>query len=263
MYKKNHTTSTVAKHYDDLANIYDNEYANDLYLSEDKIVYSAVSKINGGKLLDVGCGTGNLLDNLNIPKEQYVGIDISEEMISVAKKKFPQFIFHQGGMNKLPFKDNEFDILTCMYGTISYSDDLRKVLKEFQRVTKPGGIILIMPYTLRVKYSIGLGSCLAGYETDVKLKFISSQYYEEIAKVGLKVKKVRGVNYTANFIYSLISKINYKNYLKSFLPGFKYLKLDYYLFNIFCRIGFNKFAGLGRHSMIYIINEKTTEQNSA
>lgn len=72
--------------YNDLANSYD-----ELYKEEQFRKYSIVKQYFGKKILDIGCGTGLLVEFLlenQIPFEKYVGIDISKELIAIAKKKF-------------------------------------------------------------------------------------------------------------------------------------------------------------------------------
>ena len=66
-------------------------------------------------LLDVGCGTGYLLDLLAGQKAaRYSGLDLSEEMIRVAKgKAIPGAEFVAGSADKLHYPDERFDIVTC------------------------------------------------------------------------------------------------------------------------------------------------------
>lgn len=67
-------------------------------------------------LLDAGCGTGEMLSLFvrDCPKKSYTGIDLSENMIEVAKQKKLQGVdFVIGDCENLPFSENSFDIVTC------------------------------------------------------------------------------------------------------------------------------------------------------
>lgn len=95
-------------------------------------------------LLDVGCGSGVLLDQIvRLRKISAArGIDISKEHIRNAKKNFPNLDFRVGEMDHIPFESNSFERILC-YGVFLYTRDWEKTINEFLRVCKPGGKILI------------------------------------------------------------------------------------------------------------------------
>ena len=105
------------------------------------------------KILDVACGTGDMIThwqknakNAGINLQKIVGADPSSGMLEVAKKKLPQIDFTQCEATKLPFLDNEFDILSIAYG-IRNVVERKKALSEFARVLKKGGILVILEFT--------------------------------------------------------------------------------------------------------------------
>jgi ubiquinone/menaquinone biosynthesis C-methylase UbiE len=115
----------------------------------------------GDKVLDVGCGTGNLTLTARSyagPKGQVYGIDASPEMIEVAKKKAetldqssppqsPAVIFQMGLMEKLDFGDATFDVIVSRLAIHHLPDDLKqRAFAEFLRVLKPGGHLLIADF---------------------------------------------------------------------------------------------------------------------
>ncbi|MBS3815498.1 MAG: class I SAM-dependent methyltransferase [Hadesarchaea archaeon] len=105
-------------------------------------------KTNNSELraLDVGCGTGNMLEKL-IPRfNEVIGVDISDEMLSKAKKKQEnngsdsQLV--RGKAAKLPFPDNHFDVVTT-YSVLHHLPDFSEPISEISRVLKDGGVLYI------------------------------------------------------------------------------------------------------------------------
>jgi ubiquinone/menaquinone biosynthesis C-methylase UbiE len=98
----------------------------------------------GAKILEIGCGVG--LTTRHIAKNykvEIVGIDISKKMIKKAKdrnKKIKSAKFLVADAQKLPFNDNTFDIVFTE-SVIAFVPNKLKAIKEFKRVTKPGGYI--------------------------------------------------------------------------------------------------------------------------
>ncbi|MGB8698253.1 MAG: class I SAM-dependent methyltransferase [Thermosynechococcaceae cyanobacterium] len=95
------------------------------------------------KVLDLGCGTGQLLNRLAgvYPDLQGFGLDLSPEMIRQARRKIlhrPRLIFVQGRSDRIPFAAAEFDAVFCTISFLHYPDPLA-VLREVRRVLKPQG----------------------------------------------------------------------------------------------------------------------------
>jgi len=63
----------------------------------------------GQTVLDVGCGNGTYAVVFGARGLHYTGIDISHEMIGMAREKFPDCDFYEGDVTALPFADNSFD----------------------------------------------------------------------------------------------------------------------------------------------------------
>ena len=95
-------------------------------------------------MLDIGCGTGYLIDKLS--KEYraiFIGLDLSPEMIKQANNKnIKNAEFIEGKADEIPFKDNTFDIITCSQSFHHYPDT-DKAIKEVYRVLKPGGLYIL------------------------------------------------------------------------------------------------------------------------
>ena len=96
------------------------------------------------KLLDIGCGTGYLIDMLaKVHEAEYTGVDLSPEMIKQASnKKIKNAKFIEGRSDEIPFDDNTFDIITCSQSFHHYPDT-DKAMQEAKRVLKPGGLYIL------------------------------------------------------------------------------------------------------------------------
>ena len=111
---------------------------------------------DGGRVLDVGCGTGLLTVQIaqGHPGLQVIGIDASRPMINVAKRKrgSDNCHFQQALGEDLPFPDAHFEMVTSALFFHHVDRELKQqTLQEIRRVLKPGGELLIAdmdkPYT--------------------------------------------------------------------------------------------------------------------
>ncbi|HWO75864.1 MAG TPA: demethylmenaquinone methyltransferase [Bacillus sp. (in: firmicutes)] len=100
----------------------------------------------GAKALDVCCGTGDWTISLAKaagPTGKVIGLDFSENMLKVGREKVKSFsnteLIHGNAMD-LPFPDEQFDFVTIGFGLRNVPDYMQ-VLKEMNRVLKPGGKI--------------------------------------------------------------------------------------------------------------------------
>lgn len=94
-------------------------------------------------VLDVGCGTGTVLRFIssNTPIRGY-GLDVSTEMLDVARKKNPSFDFRRGDSKKLPYADSSMDvIMACM--AYHHFADQKSFREEARRVLKSNGRLYI------------------------------------------------------------------------------------------------------------------------
>lgn len=100
------------------------------------------------RILDVGSGAGQIVRHLlatSRPDTEVVGFDLSWEMLKRARERLQSDrpVFVAADMRALPFRDNSFDCVTCGY-VLEYLPDPTDGLREFARVLRPGGIILLL-----------------------------------------------------------------------------------------------------------------------
>jgi len=98
------------------------------------------------RVLDVGCGTGFATEGLLERVDRVHGLDQSVHQMEKAWKKFGKrgrVRFYRGDAERLPFKDDSFDLVWSS-GSIEYWPDPVAALAECRRITKPGGQVLIV-----------------------------------------------------------------------------------------------------------------------
>lgn len=96
-----------------------------------------------GKVLDVACGTGDMAVELLRQGCSVTGVDLSKEMMAIAKQKAPQAEYRLADVERLPFGDASFDAVTCAFGVRNFVH-LEQGLHEMLRVLKPGGRMVIL-----------------------------------------------------------------------------------------------------------------------
>jgi ubiquinone/menaquinone biosynthesis C-methylase UbiE len=103
-----------------------------------------------GKVLTVGCGSGNetneCVKKTGIPA---IGVDFSEKMITLAKKRFPCLDFTVANVLRLPFPDASFDSVTTrrtLINLLTHSDQV-KAIEEMKRVLRPSGNLIMIEAT--------------------------------------------------------------------------------------------------------------------
>ncbi len=117
----------------------------------------AIRQLRGRKpknILDVATGTGDLaLEAENqLKPDRITGIDISNEMLEVGRKKIKnkglsgKIEMVLGDSEMLPFADNTYDAITVGFGVRNF-ENLEKGLKEMNRVLKPGGMAVILEFS--------------------------------------------------------------------------------------------------------------------
>ncbi len=104
----------------------------------------------GEKLLDIGCGGGRVAEICDDCKVEYVGVDLSEQMIERSKKEFPGKEFHLADMQFLPFEDGSVDHIIAVASFHHLPDEATRLraLSEMARVVNPGGTIMLLNWNL-------------------------------------------------------------------------------------------------------------------
>jgi SAM-dependent methyltransferase len=92
------------------------------------------------QLLDIGCGTGRSLQLYEPYVKDFIGLDLSYEMVRIARNNFPQHDWVRADACVLPFDDGTFDAV-CFSAVLHHIPNYRIALREGRRVLKNGGFI--------------------------------------------------------------------------------------------------------------------------
>ena len=94
----------------------------------------------GTRLLDVGCGSGYAAAMAAQLGARITGIDITPELIAIARERVPDADFRVGGMDDLPLRDACFDAVVG-FNAFQFADDPARAVGEAARVVRPGGLV--------------------------------------------------------------------------------------------------------------------------
>ncbi len=94
-----------------------------------------------GRVLDIGCGSGEFVSPLLSKGYEYYGIDISSGMIAECRKRFPSgnARFLEKAVEDMDFPDSFFDAVICV-GTLEYVRDDMGALRRIRKTMKPGAV---------------------------------------------------------------------------------------------------------------------------
>lgn len=130
-------TQEVAAYYDEVAETYDSAYRRPIDLAEDCFASGVLRRHidETSFVLDVGCGTGHLLKLMGKKQPRlYVGTDISDGMLSVARERYGALkrpnTFEKVDMMRLPWSAQEFDVVTCLNEVSVYTDDFDRLVEN-------------------------------------------------------------------------------------------------------------------------------------
>ena len=101
----------------------------------------------GTALLDVGCGTGGAAQLASRRGATVAGLDAADNALQIARERTPDGDFRAGDLEKLPWSPQSFDIVTG-FNSFQFASDIVAGLREARRVTKPGGKVSMMVWSL-------------------------------------------------------------------------------------------------------------------
>lgn len=147
----------------------------------------------GARVLDVATGTGEQAVAFAASASEVVGIDISEAMLRIARRKpHPlRVTFQLADATKLPFDNATFDACSVSFGLHEMPRTVReRAVAEMVRVTKPGGRIVVVDYALPPnRLASGIVYRLVKlYERDNYAEFVRSDLHALLANAGVAVE---------------------------------------------------------------------------
>ncbi len=128
---------------DEFQAILDHEERHWWYRGRLRIVLREVERLAippGARILDAGCGSGRVLDEL-ARFGRVSGVDLSSDAVAAASARGHARV-SRAPIEELPFPDSSFHLVTCL-DVIEHIRDDRHALRELFRVTRPGGHLLV------------------------------------------------------------------------------------------------------------------------
>lgn len=93
-------------------------------------------------VLDIGCGVGAFLQLAAARGARLAGLDASEALIELARKRVPEAELRAGEMEALPYRDDTFDLVTG-FNSFFFANDIVAAIREAGRVATPGAPVVI------------------------------------------------------------------------------------------------------------------------
>lgn len=140
-----------------------------------------------GKLIDLGCGPGQTTNFLFANGiSDIIGIDISTEMVKVAKENHPALNFEQGDMLNLKYADSSFGSAISFYSIVHFDySEVRKALIEIKRILCNNGELL---FTFHVGEKIVHFDKFLGHEVEIDFYFFEiTKIKDMLIEIGLEV----------------------------------------------------------------------------
>jgi SAM-dependent methyltransferase len=109
-----------------------------------KHLFKIASVGNAGRLLEVGSGTGALLEQIHLEESLTLyGVDINNHALKFSRNNTPEAYLTQADGYFLPFPEKSFSAAICHY-LLLWVNDPSRILSEMARVTKPGGVVIAL-----------------------------------------------------------------------------------------------------------------------
>jgi ubiquinone/menaquinone biosynthesis C-methylase UbiE len=147
-------------------------------------------------VLEVGCGTGLVLERIARFARSARGIDLSPGMLERAQAR--GLTVSLGSATDLPFADHSFDVC-CSFKVLAHVPEIERALSEMARVTRPGGVVLAEfynPQSLRgliKRLGPALRVAAEARESDVFTRFDTPKQARALTPPGCRFVGARGV----------------------------------------------------------------------
>jgi ubiquinone/menaquinone biosynthesis C-methylase UbiE len=163
-----------------------------LHVAEEKVeeeILELVGEGDVGDLLDLGTGTGRILELLSARARRAVGVDLSREMLAIARTNMeraalPNVQVRLGDMYRLDLEDDSFD-LVILHQVLHFAHDPVAALREACRVLRPNGRLLVVDFAPHQEES------LRREHQHRRLGFSDDEIVAWCSSLGMDVEAVR------------------------------------------------------------------------
>ena len=131
-------------YYDDFATGYERERHQGYHALLDELEFDVVEPlVRGREVLEVGCGTGLILEKLARIASRAEGVDLSPGMLEHARRR--GLTVKEASATELPYPDGSFDVAVS-FKVLAHVPDIERALSEMARVVRSGGHIIAELY---------------------------------------------------------------------------------------------------------------------
>ena len=179
----------ASRHFAAIAQVWDQ--IRSLHVAESEVeraIDKALGKRPLGRLVDVGTGTGRMIELFGPRAAQAIGIDRSSEMLRLARVKLEaagiQSSLRQGDMYALPLADHSADSV-IIHQVLHYAHSPATAIAEAARVLAPGGTLLVVDFAAHEREE------LRERDAHIRLGFEDEIMAQWFASAGLEVDQVQ------------------------------------------------------------------------
>ena len=164
----------------------------------------AIGELEKGKLLDIGCGVGDFLQQIESKGWQCTGIEPSEDAAKIAKNRIQATIYKPEEIGNL--QDETYDVIT-MWHVLEHVDDLRTEVEHLFRLLKKGGRLVIALPNYKSYDATYYQDKWAAYDVPRHLNHFDKQTIVNIFNTkGLKIKNIEKLPWDAYYISFMSEK---------------------------------------------------------
>lgn len=163
-----------------------------LFPIEEPPMRALIDSIPSGTVLDAACGTGRYSTFLAERGHTVIGVDQSDAMLAIARRKLAAADFRRGDLTALPLPANSVDAAVCALALV-HVRDLSAALREFARVLRPGGRLIISDVH---PFLVSLGWQAQFPAEDTRMGFmrlhrhLPSQYISAANAAGMRLRSL-------------------------------------------------------------------------
>ena len=181
----------VRKSYDSAAEAYAEHLADELTQKplDRHLLNRFAEEVRGrGLVADLGCGPGHVARYLHEQGVSVLGLDLSEQMIQVARRLHPGIEFRVGDMTRLDLSDGALAGVVAFYAIVHFTPaELDAVLSEIRRVLAPGGAAL---FSFHIGDEVVHVEDLFGATVDLDFRFhVPKDVTDALLRAGLQVRE--------------------------------------------------------------------------
>lgn len=202
----------IKKYYDDFGSWYDDDRFSKYFSVVNELETELINKYAQDKeALEIGCGTGIILNEVNKSARKAMGVDLSDGMLEQARKK--GLDVQQASATKLPFEDSVFDTVYS-FKVLPHIPDIKEAVMEITRVVRDDGTLVLEFYNpFSIKYLTNRMSSFFGKKVYIRYDTVSR--IKQYMPAGWRIVRIRGIRIFTPF--SFVHKIAFLSKLFNLL----------------------------------------------